>query len=229
MTIAIGVDPASGKETCIWKINDYVFVKPQKVRSVLEKILVENPNCIIAWDAPISFSDISYSDRNVDKVTRAWAKEKVKLGLLEKSAVNALPFSGLSHWVISCQALGFPFGKNLNNLKLYEETQFSGIQGQFLIEVHPAVSMACLWVDKGIKNVFPVYKKTKESRRIIVEELNLPEACIESDDILDAYVAFLMADMFIKRSATSLCQPANGSYVLPNGKSFSELSKKIDQ
>jgi len=224
MTKAIGIDPASGKETCIWHDNDYVFVKAQNVRAELGGLIAESKNCIIAWDAPLSFSRESLSDRMIDKVTRAWVKKMVAEGRLDKGSVNALPFSGLSHWVISCESLGLPFGNSLPGLALYEHREFCGDEGQFLIEVHPAVSMACLWLDRDIDQPFPVYKKTnKDSRRIIVGNLGFPDVCIESDDILDAYVAFTMAESFINKSATSLFIPSEGSYVLPNGPALIEI------
>jgi len=43
---------------------------------------------------------------------------------------------------------------------------------------------------------------------------------------LDAYVAFLMSEMFIQQKSTSLYFPEEGSYVLPNGKSLNELIKR---
>jgi predicted nuclease with RNAse H fold len=227
VAIPIGIDPASGKETCFWIDNDFAFVKAKDVRSTLQTLLEKYPSCMIAWDAPISFSRKSFSDRQIDRVARAWIKEKVMEGRLEKSSVNALPFSGLSHWVISCEALGLPFGKTLTNLKLYQEHSFGGDAGQFLVEVHPAVSMACSWLDIGIQEPFPVYKKSKEARRSIVENLGFPEACIESDDVLDAYVAYLMAESFLAGKSSSLCRPEYGSYVLPNGKAFDELSGRV--
>jgi predicted nuclease with RNAse H fold len=227
MSTAIGIDPASGKETCIWQRSDFVFVKAQNVRPTVAALLNKHPNCVIAWDAPVSFGRNSFSDRRVDKVTRAWIKEKVAQGRLEKSAVNALPFSGLSHWVISCEALGSPFGKKLNGLSLYPNKQFNGENGQHLVEVHPAVAMACLWLDNDIESTFPVYKKSQESRKAIVEALSFPEACIESDDILDSYVAYLMAELFVNGNSVSVCDPAEGSYVLPKGASTHELSSRM--
>ncbi|MDH5633209.1 MAG: DUF429 domain-containing protein [Gammaproteobacteria bacterium] len=227
MSIAIGIDPASGKETCIWHGNDFTFVKAQSVRSTLAALVDEHPNCVIAWDAPISFGRNSFSDRQVDKVTRDWVKEKVAQGRLEKSAVNALPFSGLSHWVISCEALGSPFGEKLNGLVLYPRKKFNGENGRHLIEVHPAVSMACLWLDNDVEETFPIYKKSKESRKVIVDGLSFPEVCIESDDILDSYVAYLMAESFVNGSSISVCEPAEGSYVLPKGAALDELNNRI--
>ena len=148
---------------------------------------------------------------------------------MEKSSVNALPFSGLSHWVISCEALGIPYGEALSGLSLYEHSTFAGEQGQFLVEVHPAVSMACLWLDADIKEPFPVYKKSREARRSIVESLGFPDACIESDDVLNAYVAYLMAESFLVGKSTSLCTLEDGSYVLPNGEAFDELSGRVSK
>ena len=223
MTLAVGVDPASGKETCIWIKGDYTFVKAQGVRPALQAILEENPDCLIAWDAPLSFSDDSYSDRLIDRVARRWVKAKVQAGLIDKGAVNALPFSGLSHWVISCVALGHPFGEKHQGLDVYPHREYRNGNGTHLVEVHPAVSMACLWLDNAVENPLPIYKKSKDSRKQIVAALGFPDVCIESDDMLDAYVAYLMAKMFIEKKAQFLCSPSSGGYVLPRGKSLSEL------
>ena len=67
----IGINPASGKETCIWFNDTYEFIKAQSVRSKLESLTQNsNINYVIAWDAPITFSENSYSDRVIDKITR---------------------------------------------------------------------------------------------------------------------------------------------------------------
>ncbi len=85
MHIPIGVDPASGKETCTWLNNSCEFIKPQDVRPWLEHLFRDNDKkYIIAWDAPISFSDSSYSDRLIDKVSRRWVKNKVQDKVIEK-------------------------------------------------------------------------------------------------------------------------------------------------
>ncbi len=92
-----------------------------------------------------------------------------------------------------------------------------------IIEVHPAVSMGMMWLDSSISEPFPIYKKSRDARKVIVENLKFPNKCIESDDILDAYVAYLMAKQFMSNFAMNLYDPVKGSYVLPKGKSFDEL------
>jgi hypothetical protein len=84
--------------------------------------------------------------------------------------------------------------------------------------------MGVMWADKHIDIPFPVYKKSKDEREKTVENLNFPKACIERDDVLDAYAAYLMAEMFVKGKAEFLTRPEDGSYVLPLGNSFGELS-----
>jgi len=227
MTIPIGIDPASGKETCIWYNGSFRLTKAQNVRDEIVSIIQQEGDCLIAWDAPISFSEKSYSDRVVDKITRAWVKSWVDAYCFEKNSINALPFSGLSHWVISCKALGLPFGKIISGLQLFPDSSYSPKSGSHVIEVHPAVAMGCMWLDAKIEIPFPVYKKTKEARKVIVNELSFPEICSESDDILDAYVAFLMADMFIENKSGFVNNPENGSYVLPFGTSYEQIKAKI--
>ncbi len=220
----IGIDPASGKETCIWLNDTYEFFKAQDVRGKLESLTQNsNINYVIAWDAPITFSEKSYSDRVIDKITRKWVKQKIDLGVFDKKAINALPFSGLSHWVISCKALGLPFGKPLPNCKITLDKVYKDTSKNQIIEVHPAVTMGLLWSDKQLEQPFPVYKQSTDARELIVEQLNFPNVCAESDDILDAYVAHLTAKMFINKKAEHLCLPEHGSYVLPLGDSFNQL------
>jgi hypothetical protein len=228
MSTAIGIDPASGKESCIWYNSSYQFVKAQGVREKICEILSQEENCFIAWDAPLSFHKSSYSDRKIDKITRAWVKSLVAEDKFEKSSINALPFSGLSHWVISCEALGYPYGDNIDGLSLYKKRNYNtSSPSHHIAEVHPAVSMGCMWRDLEIDVPFPVYKKSKDARKLIVEKLSFPEECIESDDVLDAYVAFLMADMFLKNTAAFVNSPVEGSYILPIGNSYDILATKF--
>lgn len=221
----IGIDPASGKDSCIWQKDTPEFIRPQQLRTHLEDILKNSDTKILlAWDAPISFNESSYSDRLIDKVTRKWVKDKTSLKVFEEKAINVRPFSGLSHWVITCSTLGHPFGKRLAGTEVPINNEYDKSSLHQIIEVHPAVSMGIMWVDKQIDTPFPIYKKSKDNRRKIVDMLHFPESCIESDDVLDAFVAYLMADMFINGKAKFLTKPKDGSYVLPLGNSFNELS-----
>ena len=220
----IGIDPASGKETCIWINNTYEFLKAQSVRGKLERLTQNsNINYVIAWDAPVTFGEDSYSDRVIDKITRKWVKQQIELGVFDKRAINALPFSGLSHWVITCKALGSPFGEPLPNCDIAPDKAYNDTNNNQIIEVHPAVTMGLLWTDKQLEQPFPVYKKSKAARELIVEKLDFPDVCAESDDILDAYVAHLTAEMYINKNAEHLCSPKDGSYALPLGDAFNQL------
>jgi len=221
----IGIDPASGKASCIWQQDSFEFARPQQMRKNFESILGKGKEkYVLAWDAPISFSESSYSDRLIDKVARKWVKDKIEHQVFEKKAINARPFSGLSHWVITCSALGYPFGAPLALTELAGGHRYKKNNLHQIIEVHPAVSMGVMWADKHIDIPIPVYKKSKDEREKIVENLNFPKACIESDDVLDAYAAYLMAEMFVNGKAEFLTRPEDGSYVLPLGNSFGELS-----
>jgi len=220
----IGIDPASGKETYIWMDSKCVAVKAQNVRSYLEKILSRQANkFVIAWDAPIAFSETSYSDRAIDKNVRRYLKQMIEQGILEKKAVNALPFSGLSHWVISCKALGVPFGELLPQCEIAKNKSYFESDKHQIIEVHPAVSMAFMWRDMEMNVPFPIYKNSRVARELIIEKLGFPYECSTSDDKLDAYVAHQMALGYINGNALYPNDPLDGSYVLPIGKTFDEL------
>ena len=220
----IGADPASGKDTCLWFNDGFEFIAPGRVRSRLAELLEGEESVLLSWDAPLSFCKKSFSDRQIDKAARRWAKTMVEAGRLALKAVNALPFSGLSHWVISCESLGYPFGETLSGLQLYPGQKFEPEHnGKYLVEVHPAVSMAFMWLDQSIKEPFPRYKNDKGALKAIVSALSLPDACTESDDVLDAYIAYRMSDMFVNGLAQFPNDPLDGSYVLPLGNNFDEF------
>jgi predicted nuclease with RNAse H fold len=233
----IGIDPASGKKSFIWSNSGPD--KPVAAGEMRAKIqdLIGSP-CFIAWDAPLSYSSLSFTDRLIDKATRQWVKEMVKAGRFEKKAINAMPFSGLSHWVISREALGLPNRNGEGRLALYPEVKYSKKPTLSAVgEVHPAVALGCLWLDKGIKEPFPRYKGVKKSvglaaRKSIVKALRspdlFPDSCVESDDVLDAYVAWLMAKQFLDGKAEFANDPMEGSYILPKGGSLKKLRMKID-
>ena len=50
----LGIDPASGKPSCIWKNDSYEYIPPQKMRAYLEDTLNGNIQYVIAWDAPFA-------------------------------------------------------------------------------------------------------------------------------------------------------------------------------
>lgn len=232
----IGIDPAPVTPSRIWTEEGLKDpVAPNRVRDCLKNLIDDKPNCLVAWDAPLSSDTNDFYDRNIDRCVRIWIHTKVREGHLVAGAVNARAFAGVPHWVISCKALGLPYGNKLGSLELYRTRTFApDIEGNYVVEVHPAVAMACMWVDKGITEPFPRYKNVRveigrTARKSIVETLDFPEVCIYDDDVLDAYVAYLMADYFIKNKASFVSNPLSGSYVLPHGASFDEIRAELEK
>lgn len=186
---------------------------------------------LIAWDAPLTFDPVhGFSDRPVDRAARSWVAQKVKEERIEPTAVSVLPFAGCSHWAISCHVLGFPFGLRPGGLEIAPAIYKPPLQGRgFVVEVHPAVALAALWLDKGCREAFPRYKGGKAFKskpRSIAERLgftDLLEKGDPSDDTLDAYMAWWLADRFTHGEAVLVGEPASGGYLLPTGATADEL------
>ena len=226
----IGVDPAPSKNTVIVYGNGDEEPKckslpPGKVREWLEQ---QPRRRLVAWDAPLSFSaSFGHSDRPVDKAVRAFVAQQVKDRCLTAGAVSALPFSGCSHWAITCEVLGRPFGRPDDYEMPSSPNDLAG-DGPFVIEVHPAVTVALWWLADGQTGPLVRYKPggglsvqaAADNRRslspFLRSRMNLPERLFDNDDTLDAAVAWTMARHFAAGSAVWLGDPQAGGFVLPS-------------
>jgi hypothetical protein len=181
----------------------------------------QNKPLLIAWDAPLSFEPDNLYDRNIDKHTRQWIEQHSKPGnqAFEKSAINALPFAGCPHWVISCMTLGLPFKPH--NMKyhvelLHDKTKVKK-QCVYAIEVHPAVALGAWWLERKIKNPLQRYKGNKKICKGIAQQLGFP--CLDNvafdDDMLDAYVAYKLGKMYLCGSAKWQGDAFKGGYIMP--------------
>ncbi len=166
----IGIDPASSKGLVIWNGNSATRVSAREAPTWIKQLCERHRNLLICWDSPLSFDPaISLSDRPVEKVLRAQVKTWIDDGLIEQEprnkAVSVQPFSGCSHWVIACEALGQPFATSGSTvIPLARSSKSASSGGAWLIEAHPAVAMAVWWIE-GERNTsaFPIYKKRHEA------------------------------------------------------------------
>lgn len=238
-----GVDPAPGKGLTIWSADGLATKKPLEAKSWLDERVQSHQRMLIAWDAPISFdSSISYYDRPIEIVMREFFNDKCCLGRFEKKtykkrepsnmAVSVQPFSGCSHWAITCDVLGRPFSCNERRIAIANTRHDVSGNAVFVIEVHPAVTLGLWWLERNISGPMPAYKGRKKKSLMICDKLkDLVPDCVKKkieetiikkseskpswDDILDAFVAYRMAEDFMKGDAIWVGNPVNGGFVLP--------------
>lgn len=229
----VGIDPAPSKDALVCCGNEsFERVPARELVDFVEGLAAAHEDVLIAWDSPLSFdAGNGYSDRPVDKRVRKWIKGQIREGRLATGAVNVLPFAGCPHWAISCAALGLPFAASAGGGR-WRLAESANESGHRVIEVHPAVALARWWIAAGRtrpRPPLPKYKGIKKADRApalatIRDGLNhafahlaIPEAAIQDDDHLDAWVAWRMATDFDNGQAAWVGSPSEGGYVLPVG------------
>lgn len=235
----LGVDPASSKGLAVWADSSTETVSALESKTWMEEKLDQSGNVLICWDSPLTFdpnSTLSY--RPVEKVLSKFIKDQKGEGLIADKAVSVLPFSGCSHWVISCEVVGQPFArpstKIIPHLRSVEDLKTGGA---WIVECHPAVAMAIWWLESSrTPKAFPKYKKTRSACQTIAENLGFNEL-LEldklNDDILDAYVAYKLGVDLVARKAMMVGNSQHGVFVLPNSaeekwKLQTEFEKEIE-
>ena len=224
--MTFGVDPAPSKKTAIWSAGGLERVQAAKTPERFAQIAAAGP-VLVAWDAPLSFASSHYSDRAVDRATRKWVKEQIAEGRLAKGAVSVLPFAGCPHWAITCATLGMPFASPSarHTWKLVERPD--DITSPSVIEVHPAVALALMWVERRVPTPMPRYKGDADACAAIAKALELPWNEGDDDDALDALVAYQLAVAFRENRARWLGNPANGGYVVMRSALADELAQNV--
>lgn len=215
----LGIDPAPSKKTVVWWQGAAQSLSSAEVREFVEDRLKASA-VLIAWDAPLTFDPAhGFSDRPVDREARRWIKRKVQQNRVEPGAVSVLPFTGCSHWAISCHVLGRPFGSPPDGLEVAPATYLPPTPGcGFVVEVHPAVALAILWLEKYAHKPFPRYKGGRQFANQcerIAQNLGFPEKAGTCDDALDAYMAWWLADRFTRGEAFFFGESHSGGYLLP--------------
>ena len=234
--LVLGVDPAPSKPTVFFNGTNFDVVEPQAVRGKIEE--AAHNGALIAWDAPLAFNPRNgFYSRPVDEQLDALVKVE--------PAVKVAPFANLSHWSISCEALGYPYGDPPSGMELVD-SQSAATRGAAVIEVHPAVALLVWWrlrkhgsawastVDG--RSRMPQYKKTPN--RIVPEiiaavgdelrcrdaveiglssrlTLGKPNRRPKADDLLDAAVAHELGLRFLEDRTHVVGNRADGFIVLP--------------
>jgi len=237
----VGIDPAPRKPPGVWE--GMAGTKPQlkelkgpgELRAYVEQLIKDHAYLLIAWDAPLAFKqEYGYSDRPFDVVMRRFVAEKVKVGRLQRGAVSVRPFSGCPHWALTCAVLGIPFGSRPRGLRMaWERDGFPYNEGAYLVEVHPAVTLALWWLEAGCNKAMPRYKGASiEQLKDIARRLRrfkIPIAACKNDDALDAWVAWRMGADMLTGDACWFDDPKEGGYVLPFTAAQNDILDKLER
>ena len=165
--------------------------------------------------------------------------------------ISTMGYAGCSHWVLTQYCLGLPtvYEKwNKNDLPfVLITTPTRPNNGSNIVEVHPALALWCLlsdkykneqeWIYKNDKDekIWP-YKKDKSCLKdsmAIIKELAKKHGItcpdIESDDHLDAYIAWLLGRMWLdKKDDVILVGNGNtGAILLPNTEWSRSLAEEL--
>lgn len=220
----IGIDPAPSKPTVCFDGDSYAVLEPIEVRPWVEDRLRQEPNTLIAWDAPLAFNpDHSFYRREVD--------QKLAAAAADEPAVNTAPFGNLSHWSITCYVLGHPFGEKPCGLTLVDAMPKLS-KGPLLIEVHPAFALYQWWRRAEQTEQVPAYKKGGRLQRLdavkqlidvagaelrAVQQLRegLGDRLAPPDDLLDAMVAWEVGVRFVEGKTVTVGGVTAGFIVLP--------------
>jgi hypothetical protein len=229
-----GVDPAPVGGLDCFNGTNYLHIPSVGGREGFEALLGHTDKTLIAWDAPISFDRaVNFYTRPIeqgDSPLRCWLADRVTDGSIEQGAVNIRAFAGCPHWSITCDCLGMPYGQppqNLQILGLPEQAwQVNEANVNFVIEVHPAVSMAVWWIQQQTHEPFPKYKNIPNAQQDAAIQMiwaafvnaNLADdntPVPENDNQLDAWVAWKMSVDFLSGEACWVGTPHSGGFVLP--------------
>jgi predicted RNase H-like nuclease len=234
----IGVDPAPGKNSFIYDGDSFYDLNADELIDFFKEKEKSN-NILICWDAPLSGPDIinkttfsgSYTDRPVEKALRK------AIGKVEGCSV--LPYSGCPHWTVSKAVFGYPIVGKFDTLEKdlpFKKLRSKEDSGKLIVEVHPAVSMY-FWLGNDFKKYkgsgitkakqeMAIKNNLKGVKKAIGSSLKLPE--INSDDELDAFVAYVMGYFWIHQNPeVSLLgnEDKGGAMLLPNK---AEIIEKVD-
>lgn len=216
----IGIDPAPSKACVAYSEGVWDEIAPSALRAYVADAIAASQSTLVAWDAPLSYDRANQSDRVIDKAARRWVKRQVNAGRFDPKAVHALPFSGVPHWAVTCDALGLPFCFPPGGLQLASTVPSDGPAA---IEVHPAVALGAWWIEAKCSEPMPRYKQDPVACARIASVLDFPSGASASDDTLDAYVAHRLGELFLVGDALWVGSPRIGGYVMPRCDATTDL------
>jgi len=240
----LGIDPAPSKKSIVFNGECFKSFSVKDLKEYLDSV---DENVFIAWDAPLSGADESFSIRKIESFF--YLRSKTAKHLEIPKGISTLGFSTCPHWTISQYIFAYPvmnydYVCNLEWKLIMSENEINFNGAKQLTEIHPALSLWILlkneindelflnsWQYKGRdENLDAITKR----RQIIVDklvELNFTKSIIlvttflkdkmkHSDDYLDAFVCWLLAKKLLDGSfeVKIYGDELRGSFLLPYDK-----------
>ena len=247
-----GIDIAPGKPSTVFDGQTHNQYTGAELSDWLSELSQSSQDVLICLDAPLAgpadpdsptFLPKDHTQRPIESFF-----SKGETGIKVPKGVSVLPYSGCPHWTITRRLLGLPrigrWDVSWKDLpfKLVTEPTIQSSNGQFVVEVHPALA-TWLWNDGPIQNdldweykksrntLLRVWRGVKAKLTLDCRKLSLCELddiSINDDDELDAVVAWLLWSIWVsgQGQVRGLGNIHAGHFLLP----FSEeLEKRFEQ
>lgn len=232
--VPLGCDVAPRKGGDLFDGKKFVQLTPQELVNHFSA-LRSRPEFVVAWDAPLTGPP--------DPAGRLTSAQDLTMRPIEgffRSAdwdfrppkgISVLPYSGCPHWTITQRVIGLPrVGPHAHDLadlpfRLLCSQDDLGMPSSTrpaVVEVHPAVAIWLWCRDADVRPEVWAYKRNPARVRKLwkllcerIEEANrLPVP--ENDDQLDAEVAWLLADRWVRGMGVVLLgTEQTGSFLVP--------------
>lgn len=227
----VGIDPAPSKGLMVFDpAGESVFTQVPAIKArewCYTNLAGRGQTVVTGWDAPLTAEfTCGYYERPV---------EKLLSGMLG-DGVSVRAYAGCPHWAITQDCLGLPFklAKNPNRLRPVATSCPPAGEGSWVVETHPAVSLAMCWPPGCLPHY--KYQKAKAAGRSaalseICQQLasysvgwfgqpwiplpTRPASGWKLDDYLDAQVAYLSVVALLTGKGIYLGDIQRGGFAVP--------------
>lgn len=219
------VAPRKGAVVCDGRCHRS-FTPPELAGFVRNK--AQQDAVLLAWDAPLTgpsnpdgdeILPQDFTQRSIETFFRRAGHFKAPKG------ISVLSYGGCSHWTITQHVLGLPrtgpFCVPEDDLPYRLLTETNDSCEPAVVEVHPAVAI-WLWCREAWARETWEYKRQPDRVRDLWKLLFAQHAelgdlrCPNSDDELDAAVAWLLADKWLREDGVvMLGNRQTGAFLVP--------------
>lgn len=232
----VGVDPAPKKVATLYdRSSGWETIDAHRLPESLKQRW-DSSRLLLCWDAPLTVGGVGhgcYYERKIEAFFRNQNDFTTPKG------ISVRPFAGCPHWAVTQATLGLPrtgkwsFAIADLPYRFIEYGEPPHSDGQFVVEVHPAVSL-WLWCRDRLPNGPWTYKKLKANRELVWQTFSeamqqkLPERDPRNDDEIDAFIACLLGELWMeKENVILLGGSGTGSFLVPTVDGIAEAFQKF--